>query len=69
LAIAYRAADRPVCVPFFLGPHIATPAAEIEGEDEITILKDFTVEITEAKTASESPGRTFKIHSRSSKVP
>lgn len=69
LAISYRASNQPVCVPFVLGPNIATPSGETEGEDEITILKGFVVEITEAKTASGSSGRTFKIRSLVSKVP
>jgi hypothetical protein len=68
LAIPYRASEKPLCVPFFLGPNIATAADEIEGDDEITVRKDFTVEITEAKTAAGQPGRTFKIHSPQAKV-
>ena len=69
LSIPYLASEHLVCVPFVIGPNIATPIDETEGEDEITILKGFVVEITEAKTASGSSGRTFKIRSPVTRVP
>lgn len=69
LSIPYRATDQAFCVPFIIGPNIATPAEQSDGEDEITILKGFVVEIAEAKTASRSMGRTFTIRSPVTKVP
>lgn len=68
LAISYQASSGVTCLPFFLGPNIASPSVDLEGDDQITILKDFSVEITEAKTAAGTPGRTFKISSPPSKV-
>jgi hypothetical protein len=69
LAISYQATNTALCVPFSLGPNIAASAVGLEGDDQITIFKDFSVEITEAKTASGFSGRTFKIRSSPSKVP
>jgi len=69
LAISYQATDKTLCLPFFLGPNIATATTGFEGDDRITILKDFSVEITEAKIASGSSGRTFKIRSSATRLP
>ncbi len=63
LAIGYTASDLPVCVPFVLGPHIATPAIEEDGEDELLVQKGFTVEVTEAKNGAGGSGRTFTVKS------
>lgn len=69
LSIPFRAGDQPICVPFVIGPNIATPVDEADGEDDITVLKGFIVEITEAKAATGSSGRTFKVRSPVTKVP
>lgn len=67
LAISYLGnGKKSTCVPFVLGPNIATPSVDIEGEDEILVQKSFTIEVTEAKTITGSAGRTFLVSSQSS---
>lgn len=65
LAVSYRtSADRQTCVPFVLGPNIATPEVESDGEDEILVKRGFTLEITEARTATGRAGRTLTVLSK-----
>jgi hypothetical protein len=66
LAISFRTGAGSTCVPFILGPNIASPIVLEGAEDEDDILGQmpFIVEITEAKQGDGSPGRTFLIRSQ-----
>jgi hypothetical protein len=66
LGISYRASDKPVCVPFTLGPKIASQIVleGSEGDDEIYGQLPFIIEISEAKTGTGLRGHTFQIRSQ-----
>ena len=55
--------DHQSCVPFSLGPHLAT-ACEPAGDDDcdqIALLNSFTIDVTEARTFDGESGETFTI--------
>ena len=65
LTIKFQTAeDHQTCVPFSLGPHLAT-ACELDSEDadcdEVSLLNSFVVDITEARTFSGEAGATFTV--------
>ena len=63
LTISYHtSAGRVTCVPFYLGPDLASFVTQDVG-DEVVLELPFIIEISEAKTAAGQAGGTFVLQS------